>query len=121
VPSSFSLSHHINPTTDGLTLSDTIRNILAEHAPEGLDARFPGAKAIPRRPLFADGPFHQGHGDGHEKLGQQALGMGPVGLPIYGIKDQYSSFICHLVVVPNARRATTVGHVYLDAMEKLGG
>ena len=44
--------------------------------------------------------------------------MGGVGLNIYGIKDQWSSFILYLVVVPNNRLATTIGHVYLDCIEK---
>lgn len=47
--------------------------------------------------------------------------MGGVGLEIYGIKDQWSSFILHLVVVPNNRLADTIGHVYLDAIEKRNG
>lgn len=37
-----------------------------------------------------------------------------------GIKDQYSSLILHLVVVPNNRLATTIGHVYLDCVGKHG-
>jgi hypothetical protein len=37
---------------------------------------------------------------------------------IYGIKDQWSSFILHLVVVPNNRLSTTIGHVHLDMVEK---
>jgi hypothetical protein len=44
--------------------------------------------------------------------------MGGVGITIYGIKDQWSSFIVHLVAVPNNRLADTIGHVYLDAIEK---
>jgi len=54
------------------------------------------------------------HGDGHEKLGAQALEMGGVGLPIYGLKDKYSSFILLLRVVPNDRLPATIGHFYLD-------
>jgi len=44
--------------------------------------------------------------------------MGGVGLNLYGIKDQWSSFVLHLVVVPNNRLATTIGHVHLDCVEK---
>ncbi|KAJ2935745.1 hypothetical protein H1R20_g1349, partial [Candolleomyces eurysporus] len=44
--------------------------------------------------------------------------MGGVGITIHGIKDQWSSFIIHLVAVPNNRLADTIGHVYLDAIEK---
>lgn len=44
--------------------------------------------------------------------------MGTVGLPIYGMKDKFSSLIMHLVVVPNDRRSSTIGHVYLDYLDK---
>jgi len=47
--------------------------------------------------------------------------MGGVGLNIYGIKDQWSSFVLHLVVLPNNQLASTIGHVYLDCTEKHGG
>ncbi|KAJ2912173.1 hypothetical protein MD484_g8242, partial [Candolleomyces efflorescens] len=97
---------------------DLIRKILAQHAPEGLQNRFPGANRIKRTPLCAPGPGWQYHADGHEKLNAQALGMGGVGLNIYGIKDQWSSFLLHLVVVPNNRLADTIGHVYLDMVDK---
>jgi hypothetical protein len=64
------------------------------------------------------GPNHQHHANGHEKLNAQALNMGGIGLNIYGIKDQWSLFILHLVVVPNNRLASTIGHVYLDYVDK---
>lgn len=97
---------------------DFIRNILAMHAPEGLARRFPGAAGTRRTPLSAVGPNHQHHADGHEKLNAQAFGMGGVSLNIYGIRDQWSSFILLLVVVPNNRLATTIGHTYLDCVER---
>jgi len=97
---------------------DFIRNVLAIHAPEGLSQRFPGANQVRRSALVAIGPNYQHHADGHDKLNAQALAMGGVSLPIYGIKDQWSSLLLHLVVVPNNRLATTVGHVYLDSVEK---
>ncbi|KAJ2935897.1 hypothetical protein H1R20_g1196, partial [Candolleomyces eurysporus] len=97
---------------------DLIRKILACHAPEGLERCFPGAGRIKRAQLSAPGPGWQYHADGHEKLNAQALKMGGVGLEIYGIKDQWSSFLLHLVVVPNNRLADTIGHVYLDMIEK---
>jgi hypothetical protein len=62
----------------------------------------------------------QHHADGHDKLNAQGLNMGGVGLLIYGIKDQWSSFLLHLVVIPNNRLATTIGHVRLDCIEKYG-
>jgi len=99
------------------TFSDFIRNVLATHAPEGLARRFPGANRIRRSNLSALGP-NQHHADGHEKLNGQALKMGGVGLPIYGVKDQWCSFVLHLVVVPNNQLGTTIGHVHLDCMYK---
>ncbi|THG94115.1 hypothetical protein EW026_g7292 [Hermanssonia centrifuga] len=59
--------------------------------------------------------------DGHEKFASLALGMGPVGIPVYGIRDKWSGTILHLVVVPNARKAVVIGHLYLDFIEKYGG
>jgi len=98
-----------------------VRLVLARHAPNGLNARFPGAKQVPRSALVAIGPNHQHHADGFEKLNAQALQMGGVGLNLYGIKDQWSSFLLHLVVVPNNHLAATIRHVYLDYMEKYQG
>ena len=67
---------------------------------------------------MAIGPNHQHHADGHDKLNAQALNMGGVGLGIYGIKDQWLSFILHLSTVPNNHLATTIGHVHLDYVEE---
>jgi len=44
-----------------------------------------------------------------------------VALPIYGIKDQWASFIKHLVTIPDNRLSATVGHVHLDCVEKYLG
>jgi len=113
------ISYCIHKSLNHITyVRDFIRNVLATHAPEGLARRFPGANRIRRSTLSSIGPNHQHHADGHEKLNAQGLNMGGVGLSIYGIKDQWSSFILHLVVVPNNRLATTIGHVYLDCVEK---
>ena len=57
--------------------------------------------AIDQVPLNCLGPWHQLHWDGHEKLGYQALNMGGVSLPLYGGKDQYSSFLLVMKVIPN--------------------
>ena len=100
---------------------DFIRKTLSTYAPDGLSRRFPGANRVRRSALVAIGPNHQHHADGHEKLNAQALGMGGVGLNIYGIKDQWSSFLLHLVVLANNGLASTIGHVYLDCVEKYGG
>ncbi|KAF5325449.1 hypothetical protein D9619_009977 [Psilocybe cf. subviscida] len=87
---------------------DFVRQVLATHAPEGLTRRFPGANRVRRSALVALGPNYQWHSDGHEKLGALGLRMGGVGLNIYGIKDQWSSNLLHLVVIPNDRLETTV-------------
>lgn len=102
-------------------IRDLIRHVLSIHAPAGLAQRFPGSRAIQRSNLNAIGPFHQDHSDGHDKLNSQALKMGEVALPIYGIKDQNTSFIKHFVTVPNNRLAETIGHVHLDCVEKYQG
>ena len=100
---------------------DFIRDTLSTYAPDGLSRRFPGANRVRRSALVAIGPNHQYHADGHEKLNAQALDMGGVGLNIYGIKDQWASFILLLVVLPNNWLASTIGHVYLDCIENFGG
>jgi hypothetical protein len=100
-----------------LACRDFIRSVLSDFCPEGLAARFPGATKIYRSHLSAEGPNHQHHADGHDKLNAQGLDMGGVGLLIYGIKDQWSSFLLHLVVVPSNRLGDTVAHIYLDMLE----
>ncbi|KAG6836326.1 hypothetical protein H0H93_009076 [Arthromyces matolae] len=82
-----------------------------------LAARFPGGQKVHRSALHAIGPWHQDHSDGHDKLNAQALKMGDVALPIYGIRDQWSGLVKHLVTVPDNRLATTIGHVHLDCIE----
>ncbi|PSS38118.1 hypothetical protein PHLCEN_2v25 [Hermanssonia centrifuga] len=97
-----------------------VRQVKQQNEPLAVDARFPGRKKIPRGHLKCIGPFYEVNCDGHEKLGSLALKMGPVELPIYGMKDKWSSAILHLVVVPNDRLETTIGHVYLDFVESFG-
>ncbi|KAJ3727494.1 hypothetical protein C8R42DRAFT_694050 [Lentinula raphanica] len=82
---------------------DFVCQVLAQHVPEGLVLCFPG-----KRPGIKCSSL----------MPQGLASLGGVGLPIYGIKDQWSSFILHLVVVPNNRLATTIGHVHLDCVEK---
>lgn len=87
----------------------------------GVDSRFPGKKDVRRRGLTGHGIFQEHHCDGHEKLGKQALMMGPVGLPIYGIKDHWGMAIVYLRVLPNDRLADAIGHAFLDFVEDYGG
>ena len=99
-----------------------IREAMFENDPEGADLRYPGARGkISRKTLHAHGVFHEVNCDGHEKFANFALGMGPVGIPVYGMRDKWSGVILSLVAVPNARKADVVGHVYLDFVAEYGG
>lgn len=89
--------------------------------PEGVDSRFPGKKKIKRAVLSGHGIWQELHCDGHEKLGKQALMMGSVGLPIYGMKDRWSNAILYLQCIPNDHLADAIGHAYLDFVEGYGG
>lgn len=46
--------------------------------------------------------------------------MGTVALPIYALKDQYSTYVPILRVIPNVRLSNTIGHFYLDLVEDNG-
>jgi len=94
---------------------------MLRYHPEGFDLRFPGSRAITRTPHVAAGSNHQIGMDGHEKLSPLALKMGGVGFGIYGGRDKFSSTVVHLQAVPSCRLAGTVGHMYLDMIENLGG
>ena len=59
------------------------------------------------------------HCDGHEKLGAKALMMGEVGIAIYAFRD-HTGEVFHMTVLPNDRCETTIGHVYLDFVERTG-
>ncbi|KAF8479906.1 hypothetical protein JB92DRAFT_2800660 [Gautieria morchelliformis] len=95
------------------------RKILHDHFNEEFEYRFAESRKIKRKPLLAVGPFHKFHWDGHEKLGGQALGMGPIGLPIYGGKDEWSSYLVKLVVMPSVWLARAIAHVKLDVIEEM--
>lgn len=98
---------------------DEIRQVLHDHFDDEFDSRFVGSKnAIDRVPLNCLGPWHQLHSDGHEKLAAQALMMGNVTLPIYALKDQFSTFVPSMRVLPNVRLENTIGHFYLDFIEE---
>ncbi|KAJ6486613.1 hypothetical protein C8R45DRAFT_902658 [Mycena sanguinolenta] len=80
------------------------------------DMRKPGRKTGPKQrgALDAIGVFQEIHVDGHEKLGEKALRMGPgIGIDTYGARDHVGK-VLHLVVVPNSRLSDTIGHVFLD-------
>jgi hypothetical protein len=80
------------------------------------EMRRPGRRKGPKKrsALNAIGIFQEIHVDGHEKLGEKALRMGPgIGIDIYGMRDHVGK-ILWLVVVPNSRLSDTIGHVFLD-------
>lgn len=99
---------------------DSLREILHNEFDEEFENRFVGKKkkAKHRTPLKAFGPWHQEHSDGHEKLSEQGLDIGiGIHLPIYGSKDQWSSFVHALLLMPNVRNRTAIAHYYLDLVE----
>lgn len=92
------------------------------YAPDQLDACCLGKRVIWHGTLYCPGVFAEVAADGHDKLNSQGLlRMGSVSLPVYGICNQFSHAILHLVVVPNNRLATMIGHVYLDFVEAYKG
>ncbi|KAF9006785.1 hypothetical protein BDZ89DRAFT_965903 [Hymenopellis radicata] len=77
-------------------------------------------RKVPRATLISLGPWAEFCCDGHEKLSSKALLMGPVGIPIYEIRDKASGRLIKLEVVPDARLSDTIGHLYLDMVEEWG-
>ncbi|KAJ3816920.1 hypothetical protein F5880DRAFT_1493722, partial [Lentinula raphanica] len=103
-------------------LRDTVRSIMKDLFPHGAEKCFPGKK-VPRlrgNLRRGDGVFQEVHCDGHEKLNAKALHMGSVGIDLYGMRCHSSGKLLHYTVVPNARCSSTVGHIYLDFIEKYG-
>ena len=101
---------------------DELQQVLHDHFDAEFNARFVGMKGrLNQVLLISFGPWHQFHADGHEKLSHQALGMGEdASLPIYAFKDQFSSFVPYMCVLPDVRHTRTVGHVFLDLVEIFG-
>lgn len=62
---------------------DIVRKIMLEDNPGGFDAYYPGKKhnGTTRKPLMSVGPWQEISGDGHEKPGHLALGMGRLDFP----------------------------------------
>jgi hypothetical protein len=72
-------------------------------------------------PLSPLGPYHEISSNSHEKLSQQSLRMGDIGLPIYACKDKWSGTLLKVSVVPDCRSAGAIGHLFLDFIEEIGG
>ncbi|PIL27238.1 hypothetical protein GSI_10382 [Ganoderma sinense ZZ0214-1] len=97
------------------------RAIMRDNDPLGFEVRYHASRApIPRGVLTAKGLNHEGSADGHEKFSSMALQMGPVGFGIYAFREKLSGCILHGAVVPNVRKASTIGHVYLDMVSVHG-
>lgn len=106
---------------NSLVHRDDARQILHDHYDDEFILRLPGHKGqIERVPLDCLGPWHQQHGDGHEKLSDKALNMGDVSLPMYSFKDQFSDFVPILRLLPNVRLEVIIGHLFLDYVEEYG-
>ncbi|KAI0641517.1 hypothetical protein C8Q79DRAFT_1014440 [Trametes meyenii] len=94
---------------------DVVRAIMRDNDPLGFELRYRAHRPrIERGSLMAKGVNHEHSVDGHEKLGSLSLRMGPVGFGIYGVREKVSGRAMYMVVVPNARKSSTIGHVYCD-------
>lgn len=95
---------------------------MRDNYPNGPELRYPGKKAPKARGhlRLGEGVFQEVHWDGHEKLNSKALKMGSVSIDIYAGRCHSSGKVLYSVVVPNARCSSTVGHIYLDFIEKYG-
>lgn len=101
-------------------VSTELRTILHDHFDHEFESRFVGKQRVRnhRTPLYSLGPWHEEHSDGHEKLAEQGLNIGSgIHLPIYATKDQFSSWLHALVVMPNVRNQNAMAHFYLDLIE----
>jgi hypothetical protein len=84
--------------------------------------RFPSKRPPKvRSTLTNSAVYYEVHLDGHAKLNFKALRMGRASIDMYGGRWHGSGYIVHLTVVPNARWAFTIGHLYLDLVESTGG
>lgn len=94
---------------------------MQDNDPLGFELRYRAHRPrITRGVLSSSGINHEHSADGHEKLSSIALQMGPVGFGIYGFREKLSGRCMHFAVVPNVRKSSTIGHVYLD-MVSLNG
>ncbi|KDR77948.1 hypothetical protein GALMADRAFT_94442 [Galerina marginata CBS 339.88] len=99
---------------------NNLRTILHDEFDHEFEGRFVGKQRSKshRIALFALGPWHQEHSDGHEKLSEQGLNIGSgIHLPIYANKDQFASWVHALILMPNVRDQIAIAHYYLDLVE----
>ncbi|KAJ7266659.1 hypothetical protein C8J57DRAFT_1068487 [Mycena rebaudengoi] len=106
-------SMHLNCPIPRDFVRDTMKGLVGQ-VPS--DMRRPGRRKGPKKrsALDAIGIFQEIHVDGHEKLGEKALCMGPgIGIDIYGMREHVGK-ILWLVAIPNSRLSDIIGHVFLD-------
>ncbi|KAJ6573613.1 hypothetical protein B0H10DRAFT_1838283, partial [Mycena sp. CBHHK59/15] len=90
----------------------TMKGLVGQRPSDMRPGRGKGPKI--RTALNAIGIFQEIHVDGHEKLGEKALRMGPgIGIDVYGMRDHVGKVLL-LKAVPNSRLSDTVGHLFLD-------
>jgi hypothetical protein len=99
---------------------DEIAQILRDHRPEGIEARNPTSKVIPRGNLVHVGSGHQHAADGCQQTNKLALRLGDISLDFYDIRDAWSGFILLAQVTPDCRKQAGAAHVWLDGVEAAG-
>ncbi|KAJ6449991.1 hypothetical protein C8R45DRAFT_1114394 [Mycena sanguinolenta] len=110
-------SLRLNLTIPRDFVRDTMKGLVGQTPSE---MRRPGRRKGPKKrsALDAIGVFQEIHVDGHEKLGEKALRMGPgIGIDTYGMRDHVGK-VLWLVAIPNSRLSDTIGHVFLDMVSK---
>ncbi|KAJ6555485.1 hypothetical protein B0H10DRAFT_1847928 [Mycena sp. CBHHK59/15] len=99
-----------------------VRRTMHALNPGGPARRFPSKRPPKVRSTLTDtAVYYEIHLDGYEILNFKALRMGRASVDMYGGQCHGSGYIVHMTVVPNARCAFTVGHLYLDLVESRGG
>ncbi|KAJ6629044.1 hypothetical protein B0H10DRAFT_1939943 [Mycena sp. CBHHK59/15] len=111
-----------------LRLNLTVPRDFVRTTMKGLVGQLPSERHRPgwgkgpkqRSTLNTIGIFQEIHADGHEKLGEKALHMGPgIGIDTYGMRDHIGK-ILWLTVLPNSHLSDAVGHVFLDMVSAFG-
>jgi hypothetical protein len=93
---------------------EIIRSTQRKFDPDGVDARNPTAKKIPRAPVVTVGPNQIWGGDGHDKLYS-------CGFPLYAFTDTGTGYVLGGFFAPSNRRAVTVAYMFLCIVEKYKG
>jgi len=102
-------------------ISGETREHLHDHFDDEFDKWMVGLKnGIVHVPLDCLGPWHQLHWGWSWEGCVQALDIGGVSLPIYAGKDQFSTFVPIMWVLPNVCLGDTIGHLFLDMVEEYG-